>query len=167
MKINLKNLKNQAKAFKMSPRRVVSMLLLVIFLISLLLYIEFNIHKTNRIFFFPDHQSGNTIGEIRKIPGIPFKKEENMDIFIKELLLGPINMKLDPLFTTGTKLEKILYRDKIVYIDLNFMALFPDKRAVHGFRDSILLIEKNIKFNFPYVKRVIVTILGQKPEISV
>ena len=167
MKLKLKHLKRNLSFFEITPRTVSSLLLLVIFLVSLILFIISNSHKADRIFFFPDHQSGKIIGESRKTPGIPFKKEKNMDIFTKELLLGPVGMNLDPIFAQGTKVEKLLYRNKIVYIDLNFMALLPDKRAVHGFSNSLLLIERNIKFNFPYVKRVVITILGQEPKFDV
>ena len=167
MKIKLKNIINSPRIFKITPGRVIFLLLIVIFLISIISYFSTNLRKTDRIFFFPDHNSSKTIGESRKTPRIPFDKEKDMDIFVKELLLGPISMSLDPLFPAGTKLEKILYRDKIVYLDLNFMALLPDKRAGHGFDNSILLIEKNIKFNFPFVKKVIITVLGQETKIDV
>ena len=167
MKTRFKNLKIKPSFSEISPRTVISLLLLIVLLISLTLFFISNIRKADRIFFFPDHKSGKVMGESRKTPGIPFDKEKNMDIFVKELLLGPIGMNLDPLFPPGTKLEKILYRGKTLYLDLNFMALLPDKRAVHGFGNSILLIEKNIKFNFPYVEKVIVTVLGQQPEIDV
>ena len=160
-------MKIRASTFKITPRVVISLILLIILLVSLALYFRTNIHRAERIFFFPDHKSGKSIGESRKTSGIPFNKEKNMDFFLKELLLGPIAMHLDPVFPVGTKLEKILYRGKTLYLDLNFMALLPDKRAVHDFSHSILLIEKNIKFNFPYVEQVIITILGQEPKIDV
>ncbi|MCL2792682.1 MAG: hypothetical protein FWD87_06285 [Spirochaetaceae bacterium] len=164
--IKLKNLKARSSDFEITPRTVISLLLLVILIISLTLYFTSNFRRTDRIFFFPDSRSGNTIGEARKIPRIPFDREKNMEIFVKELLLGPMSINLDPLFSTGTRLEKILFRNKIVYLDLNFMALLPDKRAVHDFSSSIMLVEKNIKFNFPFVENVIITILGQVPEIG-
>jgi len=159
-------MKIDTSIFEISPRTVISLLLIIILLISLALFFVSNKSKANRIFFFPERQSGRPIGESRKTPGILFDKEKNMDIFVKELLLGPIGMNLDPVFPPGTKLEKLLYRDKTLYLDLNFMALLPDKRALHSFSNSLLLIEKNIIFNFPYVKKVIVTILGQEPETN-
>ncbi len=167
LRIKPGNFRFKPKKIEISPRTVLLLITLAVFLTSLTIYILSNIHKADRIFFFPDHQSGKTIGESRKTPGVPFDKEKNMDIFVKELLLGPIDMNLDPLFASGTKLEKILYRDKIVYLDLNFMALLPDKKAVHGFDNGIILIEKNIKFNFPYVKKVVLTVLGQEPESGI
>ena len=167
MTIKLKKLKFRPSNLKINPRTLFLLILLVVVIISSIAYITSNIHKTERIFFFPDHRSGKTVGESRKVPRIPFNKEENIDIFLQELLLGPINMNLDPLFPVGTKLEKILFRGKIVYIDLNFMALLPDKWAVHDFENSILLIKKNIKFNFPYVKKIVIAILGQELEIDV
>jgi len=167
LKINLKNSQIRPPAIEVNPRTVIALLLLMILLVSLAFYFKSNFHKAYRIFFFPEHQSGKPIGENRKTPRILSDKEQNMDIFVRELLLGPVGMNLDPIFPSGTRLEKIIYRNKTLFLDLNFMALLPDKRAVHGFGYSILLIEKNIKFNFPYVEKVIVTILGQEPEIDV
>ena len=167
MKINFKKMRFGLSGYKMSPRTVILLILLIILFYSVSVYFKSNYQKADRIFFFPDHKSSSPIGESRKTPKIPFEKEENIEIFIKELLLGPISMNLDPIFPTGTRLEKLLYRDKTVYLDLNFMALLPDKRAIHGFDNTMLLIEKNIKFNFPFVEKIIVTILGQKPEIDV
>ena len=166
MSIRLKNLKSSHSIFEITPRTIIFLLFLIVLITSSVFFFRSSINRTDRIFFFPDHKSSNPIGETRKIPRIPFDKEKNMEIFVKELLLGPVSMNLDPLFSAGTKLEKILYRDKTVYLDLNFMALLPDKRAIHDFGGSIILVEKNIKFNFPHVENVVVTILGQIPEID-
>ena len=176
LRIKLRNLKTRSSVFEIGSRTVILLIVIALFLISLTLYITSSFNKANRIFFFTDHQSGKVIGETRRIPGTPSislfrqqlveKREKNMDIFVNELLLGPVNMKLDPVFSSGTKLEKILYRNKIVYLDLNFMTLLPDKKAVQGFEESLLLLEKNIKFNFPYIRRVVITILGQEPEFE-
>jgi len=166
LRVKLRNLRTRSSFFEIRPRTAILLILLVIFLISLTIYITSNLHKAGRIFFFPDYQSGKIIGEARRIPRIPFDRERNMEIFVKELLLGPMSMSFAPVFSTGNKLEKILYRNKIVYLDLNFMTLLPDKKAVQDFRDSILLLEKNIKFNFPHVRELVITVLGQKPEFD-
>jgi len=165
LSIRLKNLKSNHSIFEITPRTIVFLLFLIVLITSSVFFFRSSIHRADRIFFFPDHKSSAPMGETRKTPRIPFDKEKNMEIFVNELLLGPVNMSLDPLFSTGTKLEKILYRNKTVYLDLNFMALLPDKRT-SDFADSMMLVERNIKFNFPHVENVIITILGQVPEID-
>lgn len=149
---------------KIKARLIISILLIFLLLLSIGIYIPTAIHKSDKVFFFYERQTDKIIGEKRRIPKIIFNKEHNIDVFVNELLLGPADMKLDPLFPIGTKVKKILYRDKSLYVDLNFMALFPDKKAVHGFDKGIELVEKNIKFNFSYVKDIVITVLGQEPE---
>ncbi|MDX9801885.1 MAG: hypothetical protein RBT69_11190 [Spirochaetia bacterium] len=146
-------------------RIISTVFLLTAFVISLSIYFFFNFHKTERIFFFPEHNNSKTVGESRRIPRF-INREKNVDVFTRELLLGPLNMKLDSLFSSGTKLEKMLYRNKIIYLDLDIKALFPDKKAIHGFDTGIRLLKKNIKFNFPYVEKVVVTISGEEALIE-
>ena len=146
-------------------RMISAISILAVFIISFAIYISVNLHKTERTFFFPEHNNSKTVGESRRIPRF-INREKNVDIFTRELLLGPLNMKLDSLFSSGTKLEKMLYRNKIIYLDLDIKALFPDKKAIHGFDTGIRLLKKNIKFNFPYVKKVVVTISGEETLIE-
>ncbi len=149
---------------KLKLRTISLLAIILVFIFSLTVYTVVNFHKSERVFFFPDHQNSRIVGETRKIPAFFLKKEKNIDIFVNELLLGPINMKLDPLFSSGTKPEKVLYRNKIVYLDLNFKALVPDKKAIHGFDKGVKMLDKNIRFNFPYVSKVVFTISGHELE---
>lgn len=143
-------------------RAIIYIVTIIVFLISFLSWFLENYKKSERVFFFPEHQSGISWGESRRIPSSFFDKEKNIDIFASELLLGPINMKLDPIFPIGTKVEKLLFRNRIIYIDLNFKALLSDKKTVHIFENGIMILKKNINFNFPYVKEIVITITGEE-----
>jgi len=148
-------------------RTVVALIIILALLISLIVFFHSNFNRKEYIFFYPDHQTGNSSGEIRRTPGFFFKNEKNLEIFVRELLLGPLDMKLDPLFSSGTKVEKMLYRNRIVYLDLNLTAFKPDKKVIHGFDKGIMFLEENIKFNFPFVNKVVITISGEEPKKAV
>lgn len=152
---------------KSKLRLVSTALLLLSLVVSASLYFILNYGKSDRIFYFFDHQSGEITGENRKIPSVPGKRERNIEIFLSELMLGPFSMKLDPVFPAGTKAEKLIYRNGILYLDLNFKALKPDNKAIHGFDNGILILKKNIRFNFPFVREVVITVAGQPPLINV
>lgn len=155
------------KKENINQRTVIYIITIIVFLISFFFWSIENYKKTERIFFFPEHQSGINWGENRKNPRSFINKEKNIYIFVSELLLGPINMKLDPIFPIGTRVEKLLFRNRILYIDLNFKAIISDTEIVYGFEKGIIFLKKNIEFNFPYIKKIVITIIGEEPISAV
>ena len=90
--------------------------------------------------------------------------ELNVELLIKDELLGPTLLVRDSVFPEGTKLNHILLRDGVLYADLSPEAMFPSAHSGLNFRDSIRILEKTISFNFPEIKNIVVTIDGSIPN---
>ncbi|MBO7429619.1 MAG: GerMN domain-containing protein [Spirochaetia bacterium] len=90
--------------------------------------------------------------------------ELNVELLIKDELLGPVLLVRDSVFPEGTKLNHILLRDGVLYADLSPEAMFPSAHSGLNFRDSIRILEKTISFNFPEIKNIVVTIDGSIPN---
>jgi spore germination protein GerM len=88
-------------------------------------------------------------------------REDDMIRYVEEFLLGPVSPDLAPLFPRETRLESLLYRDGVAYVDLSESALFPTpEQSAGGSGDSagvfgnFQTLYRGIRRNFPYVREV-------------
>ncbi|MDR0732002.1 MAG: GerMN domain-containing protein [Treponema sp.] len=88
-------------------------------------------------------------------------REDDMIRYVEEFLLGPVSPDLAPLFPRETRLESLLYRDGVAYVDLSGSAVFPtEEQSALGFGDSAEVfgnfetLYQGIRRNFPYVQEV-------------
>jgi spore germination protein GerM len=87
--------------------------------------------------------------------------ELDMERYVEEFLLGPVSLDLAPLFTKGTKLRSLLYRDGVIYADLSESAVLQ----VQGGRDVMQCLEvldRDLKRNFPQASGVKLFIDGNE-----
>ena len=104
-------------------------------------------------------------------------RETDIRRYVEEVLLGPVSPDLAPLFPLDTRLNSIMYRDGLVYVDLSESAALP----VEGmevisapllgeastppegevFR-SLLTLNEGIRRNFRFVKDVRLFIGGNE-----
>jgi hypothetical protein len=98
-----------------------SLVLLSIFVfvltISILLYFITGNDLVKRVFFFPGMT--NYSGEIRRIPR-QASLEDDVELFVKELILGPYSIEHFMVIPENTKLHTLFLRDRsVVYIDFS------------------------------------------------
>ena len=118
---------------------------------------------TERTLFFVEPVSKAVVMEHRLIAE-KHDLEMNVELLIKDELLGPALLVRDSVFPSGTRLNHVLLRDGVLYADLSSEAMFPSAHSGLNFKDSIQILEETISFNFPEIKNIIVTIDGSIPN---
>ncbi len=118
---------------------------------------------TERTLFFVEPVSQAVVLEHRLIAE-KHDLEQNVELLIKDELLGPALLVRDSVFPAGTRLNHVLLRDGILYADLSIDAMFPSAHSGLNFYDSIKILEKTISFNFPQIDNIVITIDGSIPN---
>ncbi len=136
---------------------------LLLLFVSLSVFFVFFNKNHEKMFYFYEQGSDKTMGELRKIPKY-MEKEKTVQVFVEELFLGPKEMNLEVLFPEGTKINHLLLRNKKLFIDINNMILQTDIGKDYNIGKSLNLLRKNIKFNFPGIKEIVITISGEEPD---
>ena len=88
-------------------------------------------------------------------------RETDIRRYVDEVLLGPSFPELDPLFTRETRLNSLMYRESVVYLDLSESAAFPLDGRGDVFR-SLLTLNEGIRRNFSFVEDVRLFIGGNE-----
>ena len=96
-------------------------------------YKEQNVY-TERTLFFVEPVSKAVVMEHRLIAE-KHDLELNVELLIKDELLGPSLLVRDSVFPSGTRLNHVLLRDDILYADLSPEAMFP---SAHRDRKSVV-----------------------------
>ena len=127
-------------------------LLLLILLSGLACFDYFSLGLARRTFVFFTADTGKIYVEDRMLKHTN-SKEGDIIRYTEEVLLGPVNPELLPGFPLETRLKSLMFRDKVVFIDLTQSAALPPVEGgdlMVNFRtlyDSILR-------NFSYVNDV-------------
>jgi hypothetical protein len=87
--------------------------------------------------------------------------EDDIARYVEEALLGPVSLNSAPLFSKGTRLESLLYRDRVVYADLTEPAAWPSGEGADVFT-GVYTLYGGIRRNFSYVKDVRLFIGGHQ-----
>jgi hypothetical protein len=114
---------------------------------------------TRTTFVFYDTESGNELVEERMLP-LPRNREEKLRFYASEALLGPSLQNALPLFPPNTRLESLLFRDGVVYLNLSEIAALPVEGG-DSFQ-SLSALRGGIRRNFGFVKDVRVFIAGNE-----
>jgi spore germination protein GerM len=136
--------------------------LLVFFLVSLLLFIFLNGKTTERVLFFPHDITGELHGERRTLPKQE-TAEEDVALYLRELLLGPSAFVHRNLLPENTDLHSIMLRDKTLFIDFGDKIIFAQEYIDKNFEWVTDAVKKAVRFNFPSIDTIIITINGQQP----
>lgn len=140
-------------------KKTVIIILSVLLLSAIVSTVLFAV-KTNgkrRTFIFPSVENGKYIVESRRLPKLYMNPVE---VYVNELLLGPQTERTQRIFPNGTKLKSCMVRDKTVYINISKEMIDVDEKSNITMRESIELLEKNIKNNFRFVDSVEVFVDG-------
>jgi hypothetical protein len=99
--------------------------ILTLALISVIALTEFLIlGLARRTFVFYTIDNGEIVVEDRMLKRSR-SREVNITRYAEEMLLGPVDPDLLPLFPYGTRLKSLLYRDGVVYADFSADAALP------------------------------------------
>jgi hypothetical protein len=102
---------------------------------------------------------GESLLAVGKKPTEALAREINITRYVEEALLGPVSPNSLPLFSNGTRLRSLLYRNGVVYVDLSPDAAVPLPGA-EVFR-NLETLYSGIKRNFPYVREIRFFIAGK------
>ncbi len=120
----------------------------------------FNGNRTvRRVFFFPGRSSYT--GEMRRLPA-QSSVEESVELFVKELILGPFLIDHLRAVPENTHLQNLLIRDKsLLYIDFSADFIVHEDGFTILPEEMKVLIKKNIVYNFPFLKQISISVDGQ------
>jgi hypothetical protein len=114
---------------------------------------------TRTTFVFYSTETGSELVEERMLP-LPRDREEKIRFYAAEALLGSAMRDALPLFPRDTRLESLLFRDGVVYLDLSGIAALPVEGG-DSFR-SLSALRGGIRRNFGFVKDVRLFIAGHE-----
>lgn len=150
---------------KLKPPVLLAILMVFSFIISLILFFVAGDTRVERIMIFPDSHQTYRIGEVRYLPRQK-EKEENIEKFISELILGPQKINYLHIFPAKTKLKTTILRNNVLYIDFNEEILFQNSETPLNFSEMISMLKENLNYNFHYLKKIIITVNGEIPFIA-
>jgi hypothetical protein len=113
-----------------------------------------------RTFVFYSIDDHTPVVEDRMVPRAGLR-EHDIKRYVEEALLGPVSLDSSLLFPKGTRLESLLCRDGVVYVDLSASAALPAPEGP-GVFDAFYTLYKGIKRNFSYVRDVRLFIAGRE-----
>jgi hypothetical protein len=132
-------------------------------LISAVAFGIFAIGHTERVFFFPEIGGKGIGSETRTLirrPGM----ENQLEYYVREMVLGPMNLTHDPLVPPDTGVNAILVRKGTAYIDLSSSFLVSEGTKL-PFPEIFSYIERSVSFNFPSIRNVVLTLDGNLPNV--
>ena len=135
-------------------------------LLSLVLYFVFANRSQEVVLFFPNDTNHQLSGEMRAVP----KKgsvEANLREVVNGLILGPETHRHDRAIAKSTAIRSLIVRGGLLYLDFSPAILFPEGDPSAGFSESMDAVRKSIRFNFPEIKKIIITVNGQLPKSEI
>ena len=158
----MKNLNISETIKKLTRVNFASKVLVVILFMALifsLVMFFLNGYSQRRVFLFENLDREGLFAENRYFPKNKFLDE--VELYVSELLLGPINERYKSVFAPGTKLKSCFIRDGVLYVDLSLDAHFTDKK-VSEIREGTEIFKKNIFRNFRKIDKINIYIEGRK-----
>ncbi|OQA62885.1 MAG: hypothetical protein BWY39_01397 [Spirochaetes bacterium ADurb.Bin269] len=143
---------------KHTPVRIFILSAIVAVLVVLVLSIVFDSSTRKYTLFFPELSSGKIKREIRNLPAVK-GTEEQLELFVSELLLGSLSPDLGALYPRSSTLTSCIVRQKSAYINLSSAALMPEDSFADP-RQVYELFKKNVCTNFRNIDRIYLYVDG-------
>ncbi len=142
-------------------RRSLILISIFIFLliISISVYYIADNNLVRRVFFFPDMNSFS--GEVRRVPR-QASLEDDVELFVKEMILGPYSIEHFRIIPENTKLHALFLRNhSVLYIDFSSDLIVTESEFTIMPSNMMAMIRKNIKYNFPVLEEITLSVDGQ------
>ncbi|MCL1817723.1 MAG: GerMN domain-containing protein, partial [Spirochaetaceae bacterium] len=134
----------------------------LVFLIALVFFLFDGRTRINGVIFFPEPAQTGLSGEPRRI----YRQETlegNVRLLVREMLLGPMDIRHMNIFPPNTRLKSVFVRGAAVYLDFSPEILFLDTHTRLSFDELLAAVRQTVLFNFRQLADVIITINGQEP----
>ncbi len=130
-----------------------------LFVLSVSIYFFNDNTLVRRVLFFPGSISYS--GEARRIPRQE-SVEDEVELLIRELILGPYQIDHLRAVPENTKLQNLLIRNRsLLYVDFSAdLVVFDDGFSIVPSKMTAL-IRRNILYNFPFIEEITLTVDGQ------
>ncbi len=139
-------------------------LLVVVLVISLLFFVLYSRRHRSYTLFFPRYGTKREVQwEIRRIPAKP-DDEETLRNLADEILLGPADLRLLPIFPRQVDIRTFIFRKGTLYIDFSPDILFFLEESELSLAERLSLLEKSLRFNFEEVETVVFSVNGEPLE---
>ncbi|WP_124032234.1 GerMN domain-containing protein [Olavius algarvensis spirochete endosymbiont] len=135
------------------------------FILSVIAYRLFRPPYEGRVFYYPVNTGAKIKSELRVIP-IRENVEEQLAVFLEELLLGPASLELTKTLAKGTAINNVAIVEKIAYVDFSRQILNTEKELPISYDEAFDNIRHNIEFNFSRIEKVVFTIEGRQVNKS-
>ncbi len=130
-----------------------------LFISSLSVYFFADNNLVRRVLFFPGRESIS--GEVRRVPRQK-TLEDDIELFVNELILGPYNIDHLRVIPEKTKLYNLLLRNRsVLYIDFSADLIVSENEVSLIQTDMLELIRKNLNYNFPILEEITLSVDGQ------
>jgi hypothetical protein len=134
--------------------------LLYLALLCLFTFLDYRAAALTRLtFVFYGIEGGGGLVEERMLP-LSGDQEKKLGFYVKEALLGPASQEALPLFPRDTRLESLLFRDGVVYLDLSETAILPVEGE--GCFRNLSALRAGIMRNFGFVKDIRLFVVGSE-----
>ena len=140
-----------------------AVLLVSALLFSLLSLLLFPQEYTRRVLFFPNGVTGEPAGEEHLLPRRG-EREAAIELFVEELVLGPNTLGSVGILPERSSIELLMLRDGKLYLDFSPEILDTEEELRISFDDVLDMTEYNIRYNFPFLGSVEITVTGQLPD---
>lgn len=131
-------------------------------LISVLAILLFPQEMSRRVLFFPNGVTGELGGEEHLLPRRS-DRQEAIETFLEELILGPNTLGAIRIFPATTEIDLLMLRERELYIDFSPQILDLEEETRISFDDAVEMTVYNLRYNFPYLRAITVTVAGQLP----
>lgn len=136
-----------------------------LFIISLSVYIFADNKLVRRVLFFPGIETIS--GEVRRVPRQD-SLEDDIELFVNELILGPYNIDHLRVIPENTKLHNLLLRNRsLLYIDFSADLIVSENELSIIQTDILELIRKNLIYNFPILEEITLSVDGQTLQVGI
>ncbi len=136
------------------------------FLLSLTMYIFLPGKLVRTVLNFPDEISRVLSPEVRSLP-FSWDREHNVELTVREILLGPARHDHLRLFSRESGLLSVLVRNEKVYIDLSKETFLPDPDVLYSSQIALDVLKSTLVSNFAGITAVVISVEGEPAgEIS-
>lgn len=130
-------------------------------LLVTLLSLAFGDRLVGTQLYFPPFggATGSLQGEYRELPRVA-GIEARVGLIAEELLLGPMEPDHLAAFSPGIRVERVIVRKRVAWIDLTEAAALE---PAAGLKTGIAALERSLRASLPALSRIVVTVGGREP----